>query len=371
MKVCVAAGGTGGHLLPGVAVAKELRRRGHLIHFVVKTDKTTEPFLTSEGFSSSSLYFEGFPRKLSPRLLTFPFMAWRAIRNARRILRDASPDVVLGMGGYITVPAGLAARRLKIPLLVHEQNSVAGLANYVLSSWAEVTAVTFKNTSGLSSQARVVHTGLPLRPDLNPLNPSEARRALQLDPEAMTLLVFGGSQGARALNQVVLNALPKAAREKKWQIIHLTGPQDAEQAAQAYGAFGVKAFVKPYWNDMATLYSAADFVIARSGAGTVMEIAHFNKHALLVPFPHATANHQEANARALEKAGLAKVVLEPELTSQRFTEFMDRMPAAEQFRSPESRVPLGLLPNEPKAAERLADLVESVGLKNGEAKIGT
>ncbi|MBP9127174.1 MAG: undecaprenyldiphospho-muramoylpentapeptide beta-N-acetylglucosaminyltransferase, partial [Elusimicrobia bacterium] len=308
-RVLISAGGTGGHILPGLAVAKILRERGHRVHFAVKKDEKTPAFLAREKFSSSAFQFEGFPRNLSIRSLTFPVMAAAALACARRILRRETPDVVLGMGGYITVPVGVAAIMRRVPLVVHEQNVRAGLANRLLSRWARAAAVSFEETVGLSSRVnRTVVTGLPLRPDVVPQDPAQSRLRLGLDPQAPTLLIFGGSQGARSLNARVWAALPKwAAQKPRWQYIHLTGPADEPEGRTVYQKFGLRAHVTAYLADMAAAYSAADAVVARGGANTVMELRRMGRTALLIPYPHATDNHQTDNARYLERLGLARV----------------------------------------------------------------
>ena len=359
MRVLIAAGGTGGHILPGVAIAKELRERGHRVHFVVKKDRDSQALLAREGFPSSAFYFEGFPRKISLRALLFPFTAVAAFLTARRIVRRESPDVFLGMGGYISVPVGLAAVRQGVPIVLHEQNVRAGLANRFLSRWARVVATSFELTERLSSRAgKIVWAGLPLRPDLVPKDPAESRRALGLDPDAFTLLVFGGSQGARALNARVLDVVAQLARERPaWQFIHLTGTADEEKVRAAYAALSCRAFVRAFHSDMATVYSAADFVVARAGANTVMEIRRMGRAALLVPFPHATDDHQTANAKVLEKSGAARVIQERDLTVEAFLSVLKTLPDAAALRSQAAERLARVGPDLLSAARRAAELI--------------
>ncbi|MBL0059714.1 MAG: undecaprenyldiphospho-muramoylpentapeptide beta-N-acetylglucosaminyltransferase [Elusimicrobia bacterium] len=363
MRVLIAAGGTGGHLLPGLAVAKALRERNHRVHFVVKKDRDSQSFLAREGFPSSAFHFEGFPRTLSPRAALFPFAAGAALLAARRIVRREAPDVFLGMGGYLSVPAGLAAVLRRVPMVLHEQNTHAGLANRFLSRWARTVGLSFDPTTGLSPRVgRTVWTGLPLRPDLEPRDPAEARRSLGLDPNAFTLLVFGGSQGARALNAGILDAIPRLARERPdWQFIHLTGAADEEKARTVYAGTSRRAFVRAYFADMAAAYSAADFVVARAGANTVMELSLMGRAALLVPFPHATDDHQRSNARFLEKTGQARVLLEREMDVGKLTELLGSLPEREILRR-ETKERLSRVPPEMRtAAGRLADWVVEGG----------
>lgn len=360
MKICIAAGGTGGHILPGLAAAKELRARGHRVHFILRTDAASQEFLAGEGFGSSAFFYAGFPRELSLKIFTFPFLTAAAYFNARRVLKREAPDVVLGMGGYISVPVGVAAARRKIPLFLHEQNSRAGLANRLLSRWARTVAVSFQKTQGLSKRVTQIWTGLPLRPDLVPQNPIEARKKLGLDPGAMTLLIFGGSQGARALNRLLISALQELPKARSWQFIHLTGQNDYQTVEKFYSSGGFRAFVKPFWNDMSAVYSAADFVVARSGANTVMELMRMGKKALLVPFPFATDNHQETNARWLEKTGAAHVLLERELSVEKIQWLLGSLPDKESLRRINAERLQSVAPDFTQAAGRLADLIEKV-----------
>ncbi|HRY30501.1 MAG TPA: undecaprenyldiphospho-muramoylpentapeptide beta-N-acetylglucosaminyltransferase [Elusimicrobiota bacterium] len=355
MRVCIAAGGTGGHLLPGVAVGKELRARGHEVHFVVRKDRSSQERLAREGFPSSAFAYAGFPRALSLRALIYPGLSLAAYLNARRILRREDPDVVLGMGGYISVPVGLAARRADIPLVLHEQNSYAGLANRWLARWASAVATTFPETAGLPPQARRRWTGLPLRPEIMPRDRRACRAGLGLSPDLFTVLIFGGSQGARALNRLAASSLaPLSEFRDRCQFIHVAGEADADVMEQVYADAGWNHFVRPYWEDIATLYAAADFVVSRSGANTVMELAYLGKKALLVPFPFATNDHQRLNAAFLAKSGRAEVVLEKDLSPGRFREILKQA-----FVSPleaEAAPPKDF----PRATASLADLLEDV-----------
>lgn len=361
-RVVIAAGGTGGHLFPGVAVAKVLRDQGHRVHFVVKKDRDSQSFLAREGFPSSAFYFEGIPRKLSGRILSFPFTAAAAYFSARRILHRENPDVVLGMGGYISVPVGLAAVGRGVRLVVHEQNVRAGLANRFLSRWAGAVATSFQSTERLSPRAgKILWTGLPLRDTLGSCDPEESRRSLGLDPNAFTLLLFGGSQGARRLNERFLEVVKILSREKPgWQYIHLTGQADEDVARRVYADLACKAHVQAFSSEMPTVYSAADFIVARSGANTVMEIQRMGRGALLVPFPHATDDHQTANARILEQTGQARVLKEQELSVENFLDVLRNLPERDVLRETnQKRLTLGMT-DSGAAARRVAELVLEV-----------
>lgn len=360
MRVLIAAGGTGGHLLPGLAAAKALRARGHAVHFLVKRDGRSPEFLSREGFPSTAFHFTGFPRGVSPALLTYPLKLLLAFLAARRTLRRENPDVFLGMGGYVSVPGGLAARIAGVPIVLHEQNTRAGLANRLLSRWARVVATSFERTEGLSPRAgRRAWTGLPLRPDLTPPDPAAARRELGLDSDAPTLLIFGGSQGARALNRWAVHALDALPAGGGWQVIHLTGPADEATVRDAHGRGGRRAFVRAFWSNMAAAYAAADAVVARAGANTVMELWRVGRPALLVPFPSATDDHQTANAGFLAERGHARVVAEKDLRPESLAEFLAGLPPLETLRGENAARLAAAPPLLMTAAERLAEVVEN------------
>lgn len=358
MKVLLAAGGTGGHLVPGLVLSQVLRARGHTVHGVVPSRDPGEARMLAAGFGVSSFFFRGFPRRWGKEILTFPLVMVSGCAAARRILRRENPAVVVGMGGYVSVPVGLAALWARVPTLIHEQNAAAGLANRLLSLWASKTAVTFEHTRGLLSR-RQVWTGLPLRRQLTPRDRKISLGQLGLAEGKTTLLVFGGSQGAQGLNRRVVQALPLLQTQRdRFQWIHLTGTTGVEEMRAAYTQGSWSAAVFPFYEDMATAYSAADFVVARSGAGTVMELARFGKRALLVPYPFATDDHQSANAQWLVGLGRAEMVRENTLTPERLARLLSELPAGESLRAQSAQWLAEALPLPVNSAEKLADEVE-------------
>jgi len=361
MKVLLAAGGTGGHLFPGLATARALRDRGHHVHLVGKRDPKAQALIAREGFPSTGFYFEGLPRQLSWGSLVWPFKLFAAGACARRVLKRETPDVFLGMGGYVSVPVGLAARWARVPLVLHEQNVQAGLANRFLSRWAKTVAVSFEGTRGLSvSPDRVFQTGLPLRPEISPKDHRASRLLLGLDPDRPTLLVFGGSQGARSLNKWVSESFVGA--DPAWQVIHFPGKKDESTVREVYARTGRRAFVQGFWDDMATAYSAADFVVARSGANTVLEIQRMGKRALLIPYPHATDDHQTANARAMERWGNFTVLPESRFTANALVSVLASLPPPSVLRDEGTDRLSHLPPSLLTAADRLADAVEKTAM---------
>jgi UDP-N-acetylglucosamine--N-acetylmuramyl-(pentapeptide) pyrophosphoryl-undecaprenol N-acetylglucosamine transferase len=298
-RIAIAAGGTGGHFYPGFVVAQALRARGWEPLTVVRHGDPALPALEKEGLAALPIDLRGLPRRPGLELFTFARKLAGSMGTLSRALRAFSPDLVLGMGGYLTFPLAFAAWRRGIPRAVHESNAILGLAN---AAAVKLGAELYWGLPPEGSAAGSV-AGTPVRPALwARRDAAEARRALGLDPERPTLLAFGGSQGAQRLNA----ALPRALKSlPEVQILHLAGKGKAEAASAAYRAEGVNADVREYLEDMASAYGAADLVVCRSGASTLAELAAQRAPAVLVPFPHAAAGHQDMNARVFEGAGAA------------------------------------------------------------------
>ncbi|MBI4377247.1 MAG: undecaprenyldiphospho-muramoylpentapeptide beta-N-acetylglucosaminyltransferase [Elusimicrobia bacterium] len=308
-RIVIAAGGTGGHFYPGLALARALRERGWQVLFVLRRDESAARTLEAENIPSVEIELSGLPRKPSKLWLSLPFRLLSAMLLLRRVLRDFRPSVVLGMGGYLTVPLVLAAAVAGVPRAVHESNAVLGLANRLASLLGA------RLLWGLVARGGAGHlTGTPIRSSLwKSAATDRARTALSLEPELPTLLVFGGSQGARALNLKVPAALRQAAKGRSFQVLHLTGRSDPEPTRRAYSGASFPAQVRSYLEEMYLAYGAADLVLCRAGASTLAELAAQMKPAVLVPYPYATGNHQQANARVLESVGAATVLPEGEL----------------------------------------------------------
>ena len=307
-RVAIAAGGTGGHFYPGLVVALALRSRGWEPLLIVRAGDPALPALEDEGLAALPVDLRGLPRRPGPELFDFARKLAGSMGTLSRALRSFQPDLALGMGGYLTFPLIFAAWRRGVPRAVHESNAVLGLAN---AAAEKLGADLFWGLPPAKPSPRVALVGTPVRPAVwSRREAAESRRALGLAPDRPTLLVFGGSQGAQGLNA----ALPRALRNlPDVQVLHLAGKGKAEAAAAAYRAAGVSADVREYLEDMASAYGAADLVVCRSGASTLAELAAQRAPAVLVPYPHATAGHQDANARVFERAGAAARLREDEL----------------------------------------------------------
>lgn len=310
-RVAIAAGGTGGHFYPGLVTALELRSRGWEPLLIVRAGDPALAALEKEGLAALPVDLRGMPRRPGPELFTFARKLAGSMGTLSRALRAFSPDLALGMGGYLTFPLMFAAWRRGVPRAVHESNAVLGLAN---SAANKLGARLFWGLPPNEPSSGGSLVGTPVRPALwDRHDASQSRRVLGLDPARPTLLAFGGSQGAQGLNAALpraLSALPGV------QVLHLAGKGKAEAAAAAYRAAGVTADVREYLDDMASAYGAADLVVCRSGASTLAELAAQRAPAILVPYPHATADHQDVNARVLEKAGAAVRLREDELEGE-------------------------------------------------------
>jgi len=321
MRVLIVAGGTGGHLYPGIALARALS--GHEVIFVVRRGDLGKEILQKEGFAFREMAGQGLPRSLSVRAFAFPFNFIRSWVEARALLRDLRPDRVVGMGGYLSFPVILSARILGIRTLLHEQNAYPGLANRFLARWADSVAVSFPASQAYFPKAKTWLSGLPIRPGIGTMDQTSGRRQLGLDPQRPTVLVFGGSLGAQKLNTLSAEAWPLLlAKNVTFQVIHITGTRDYERVRKLYDSIVFPATVLPYCHQMAAAYGAADVVISRAGASTVAELLVLRLPALLVPYPYASNNHQLYNAKVLESQHLGRVVLDDALTASDIADFL-------------------------------------------------
>ncbi|MGE4073146.1 MAG: undecaprenyldiphospho-muramoylpentapeptide beta-N-acetylglucosaminyltransferase [Lysobacterales bacterium] len=305
--VMVMAGGTGGHVFPGLAVAAELRQRDIPVVWLGAEGGMESRLVPAHGIEFHGIRVQGVRGKGWRRKLRLPLDLLAAFLQARRSLRRERPRSVLSMGGYAAGPGGLAAAWLRVPLLVHEQNRIPGLTNKVLARLAQRVYTGFPDA--LAGRGHFV--GNPVRAEIAAIEAPEQRLAGRVGP--LRLLVLGGSQGARALNQILPQALallPVAERPEVW---HQCGARLHEAAQQSYRAAAVEARLEPFIDDMAAAYTWADLVLCRSGALTLAEVAAAGVASLLVPYPHAVDDHQTANARWLVDPGAAELWPESEL----------------------------------------------------------
>ena len=306
----VMAGGTGGHIFPGIAVAEELRARGWRIVWMGNPDGMEARIVPQRGYETAWVRFGALRGKGLLRKLLLPVNLLSGFWQALRALRRLEPDVVLGMGGYITFPGGMMASLLGRPLVLHEQNSVAGLANRVLAKVADRVLSGFPEVMDNAEWL-----GNPVRADITAVLPPTERYAGRSGP--LRVLVVGGSLGAAALNQTVPQALARLEPEARPIVVHQAGERQIEALRAAYARVQVEGELRPFIDDMAAAYADADLVICRAGALTVAELAAAGVASLLVPFPHAVDDHQTGNARFLADRGAAYLLPQTELSPDR------------------------------------------------------
>ena len=344
-KLLVMAGGTGGHVFPAVAVANVLQQQGWQVEWLGTKDRMEAQLVPKHGIAIHFIEISGLRGKGIKALLAAPFKILRAILQARKIIKTYQPDAVLGMGGYVSGPGGVAAKLAGVPIILHEQNAVAGLTNKWLAKIATRVLQAFPTAF---ADAEVV--GNPVRADLFAL-PTPQQRFIQREG-ALRILVVGGSQGARVLNLL----MPKVAVQLTKDVVirHQAGKGNSE-AIKALYPQNIKVNVSDFIDDMAAAYAWADVVICRSGALTVCEIAAAGVPAIFVPFQHKD-QQQYLNARYLADAGAAEIIQQAELTPERVVEFLQKwerptlLAMAEKAQSKAA----------PTAAQRVAETIISV-----------
>ena len=314
----VMAGGTGGHIYPGLAVADALRERGWKVVWMGNPDGMEARIVPASGYEVAWVRFTALRGKGLLRKLLLPVNLLRGFAQALAQIRRVRPDVVLGMGGYVTFPGGMMAALLGRPVVVHEQNSVAGLANRVLAGVADKVVTGFPDVLKKGEWL-----GNPVRADITAVAPPAARFAGRAGP--LKVLVVGGSLGAAALNDAMPKALALLAPEARPLVTHQAGTRQIEALRAGYQAAGVTGELLPFIDDMAARYAGADLVICRAGALTVAELAAAGVASVLVPFPHAVDDHQTGNARFLADAGAAVLLPQTELTPQRLAALLQEM----------------------------------------------
>ena len=360
MKVVIAGGGTGGHLYPGIAIARELlKESGNEVVFVG----------TAQGIEAKVLPKEGLPVRfitvgklkgmnLLSIIKTMVLMPMSVLQSLK-MLREIRPDVVIGVGGYSSGPMGLAALGLRIPLFIVEPNSYAGLANRKLGKLADKVVLCFPGTGAQKffPPEKTVNLGPLVRKGIEQGDRDKALAGFGLEPGRFTVFVMGGSGGAHAINMAMKQAAVYLKDVRDLQVLHQTGEKDVVEVAAGYRDAGVKAVVLPYIHDMAGAYAAADLVVGRSGATTVAELAVCGKRAVLVPFPFAADNHQEYNAMALAARGMAEVIIQRDLTPEKLAGVIKK------YRAPGAGA-LSAAPMQNTAAEEIVRICKDYVQKN-------
>lgn len=314
----VMAGGTGGHIFPGLAVAQALREQGWNVHWLGAPGSMEERLVPPQGFPLETIDFSGVRGKGLLTLALLPLRLLRAFAQAWAVVRRVRPDVVIGLGGYISFPGGMMATLAGKSLILHEQNSVAGMANKVLANVASRVFCAFPN-----ALPGAQWVGNPLRQAFLQQPPPAERFAGRSGP--LRILVVGGSLGAKALNDTVPQALALIPPEQRPQVRHQSGAKQMQVLQASYAAAGVQAELTPFIDDTASAYAQADLVICRAGASTVTELAAVGAAAIYVPFPHAVDDHQTTNARFVVDAGGGWVVQQTALSPEKLAHMIQNM----------------------------------------------
>ena len=307
-KVMIMAGGTGGHVFPGIAIAKALQEQGIAVCWLGTQVGMEQPWVEKANIPFDAIAIKGLRGKGLLGWLRSPLSVWQATLQAKAIIEQQQPHLVLGMGGFVCGPGGLAAKLKGLPLVIHEQNAVPGLTNRWLAKLADWVFTAFPQT--VISGEHVQLVGNPVREEL-------ASIATVQPHQPRHLLVLGGSRGALALNEQVPKALALLPESVRPQVWHQTGEKTFQQAQAAYQQAGVSAQLVPFIEDMAEAYQWADLVICRAGALTVSELMTVARPAILVPFPFAVDDHQTANAKVLAQMGGGQVIQQKALSAEK------------------------------------------------------
>jgi UDP-N-acetylglucosamine--N-acetylmuramyl-(pentapeptide) pyrophosphoryl-undecaprenol N-acetylglucosamine transferase len=304
-------------------VADRLLAEGHDVAFVGTPDGLEARLVSEAGIAFHAVRSRGFDRGNPLTLLTSACITVASVIASLALLNRERPDVVIGFGGYVSLPVGLAAVLARVPLVLHEQNSVPGLANKVLSRWARAVGVTYESSLGaLVHPGRAVVTGNPVRSAVLEASSARGRASLGLDPDATVVLVFGGSRGAQHLNEAMVRLAPTLVAVPSLQVVHVAGTIEAAEVARrvsaALGEQGDRYRVVDYIDRMGDAIAAADLVVARAGATSIAELTALGRAAILVPYPFATDDHQTGNAHAVARAGGARIVADADLDGPAF-----------------------------------------------------
>lgn len=351
-RVLIAGGGTGGHLVPALNLARELAQRRHppAIMLIGSDRGTDRELLSRAGFQYQLIDAPIVDRHRRIKNVTLPWRLGRAVGAARKVVKGFQPDVVVGTGGYVSVPIGVAARLAHRPLILQEQNRQPGLATRFLARWADRVCVAYPGVdSALPGGSRVTVTGNPIAPQES----TEAEFSGRLDVARPTLGVFGGSQGAEALNMAIIELFAHQTDELP-NLIWQTGEHHYDRVVAA-GQWPERVVIKPFFSPMGAVYPLLDLTLCRAGAMTLAELAAWGVPAILVPYPHATADHQMVNARAVEAAGAAIAISESEATARRLgnliTGLLDDLPRRERMAAAARTLA------QPEAARIIADQI--------------
>lgn len=317
-RVLILAGGTGGHIIPALAVAKTLAENEISIEWLGSKHGLESTLVPAQGINIHYIKVSGIRGKGRLQLLLAPFRILKAVIQSIQVIKKVKPDVVIGFGGYVSGPGGLAAKLTRVPLVIHEQNAVAGMTNRYLAKLSKKVFQAFPNTFAPKHNAQTI--GNPVRADIITLDEPQIR--MQQHDDALHVLILGGSQGAVALNQILPQAIAEIKSEIRPQVWHACGRKHVASVTQTYRDLDVDARVDAFIDEMTAAYKWADLVICRSGALTVAELAVAGLASVLIPFPAAVDDHQTKNARFLVDVGAAILIPQQQATTEKIEQVL-------------------------------------------------
>lgn len=356
LRFLLTGGGTGGHLFPAIAAAEELRSRmpEAIVMFIGTKRKMDTTSLAHYGYIVKSIYSYGLKGKSIPELLKALLVLPFSFLQSLLCIVQFRPNVVLGVGGYVTGPVIAAARVLGRKTVIHEQNSIPGLANRQLGRLAERICISLPQSAGYFPSAKTVLTGNPVRKPILEIAESGSNDLRGDEEQSLTVLILGGSQGAHRLNELAADAFCSLNLPVSLRVIHQTGAKDRDMVEHQYKEHGITAEVRPFFHNMAEVYSKADFLVSRAGATTLAELAVLGKPAILIPYPHAADNHQQKNGEYYVEGGGCLLLIERELESQTLAGEIEALAKDDKKREEMARAMKKLAI--PDAAARIVDI---------------
>ena len=372
MRIIVSGGGTGGHIYPALTIVRAIQKKISDAEFlyVGTKDGLEADIVPKEGLAFETVNIQGFKRSLTPENLVRGAQAFGGVVKAMSIVRRFKPDVAVGTGGYVCGPILLASSLMGIPTLIQEQNVMPGVTNRLLSRFVSCIAMGTKEAAEHFPKGKRVFTGNPIREEVMKARSEDGKKMFGLDPKAKTVLVSGGSRGARSINRAMIGVLAHYAGRSGVQILHVTGKVGYDETLENLREAGVdlsaagNLFIEPYLYNMPHALACADVAVFRAGAIGIAELTARGVPSVLVPYPFAAANHQEMNARAIASAGAARMILDRELTAERLLSVLAELLSedAKLKRMAKAAKKLG----RPKAADEIASRVIRLAKGNTE-----
>jgi len=370
VNILIAGGGTGGHLYPGIAVAEEFvkRNKGFSVIFVGTDHGIEASVVPREGFALEFIRAEGLVGKSVLKKIRAVYSLLLAMIDSFRIIRKYSPGLIIGSGGYASFATVFTGALMMIPTLILEQNSMPGLSNRILSRFVNVVCTTYQESLRYLPKGKTYLTGNPVRERVLRGSRVSALKLFSLDPNKFTVLVFGGSHGASSMNKAMVDALQYLLELRgEVQFLHQTGEKDFEFVRDAYRSYGFSGTVTPFIFQMAEAYAISDVVVSRAGATTLAELTALGKPAILVPYPHAAANHQELNARKMERMRAAMMIPDRELEGRTLAGAIRRLIADEEMRKEMQQNCASL--GQPGAVKKVYDLAMTLMAVKGKKDV--